>query len=306
MLPPESREVTGGQSAIQRELAEIGPMTGKQKRLLAISLALLCFWATEQILHQFDSATTTTVAVAILFLPGIGVMTWNEAQSRIPWGTVVLFGIGISLGTALLQTKAASWLANLIVSGFGLDQLGALAILAVLAMFLIVIHLGFASATALASSLVPIIISVLQKDPKLHVLVNLYRDRPYYFYGTYVVSRPWLAHHQSVAERFLTAIVRAHRFMYKNKTATVHTVAAATGFSQPVINQAYAVLLGQEGVFPVNEGLSASRITQTLQTMQKYKVLTGTAPAESTLVDAAPITAVIHKLGAWTGDPRWH
>jgi NitT/TauT family transport system substrate-binding protein len=150
------------------------------------------------------------------------------------------------------------------------------------------------------------VISVLHKDPKLHVLVNLYQDRPYYFYGTYVVSRPWLAHHQSVAQRFLTAIVRAHRFMYKNKAATVRIVAATTGFSQPIISQAYAVLLGQEGVFPVNEGLEPSRITQTLQTMQKYKVLTGTAPAESTLVDAAPITAVIHKLGTWTGDPRWH
>jgi di/tricarboxylate transporter len=138
-------------------------MTGKEKRLLIISLVLLCFWVTEQILHRLDSATTTTAAIAILFLPGIGVMTWNEAQPRIPWGTVVLFGIGISLGTVLLQTKAASWLANLIVTGFGLDQLGSLAILAVLAMFLIVIHLGFASATALASSLIPIVIAVLQK-----------------------------------------------------------------------------------------------------------------------------------------------
>ena len=43
-----------------------------------------------------------------MFLPGIGIMTWKDAQPRIPWGTVVLFGIGISLGTALLQTKGAS------------------------------------------------------------------------------------------------------------------------------------------------------------------------------------------------------
>ena len=54
---------------MRRALSEIGPMTGKEKRLLAVSLILLVFWATEQILHQFDSATTTTVAVAMLFLP---------------------------------------------------------------------------------------------------------------------------------------------------------------------------------------------------------------------------------------------
>jgi ABC-type nitrate/sulfonate/bicarbonate transport system substrate-binding protein len=150
------------------------------------------------------------------------------------------------------------------------------------------------------------VIDVLQKDAKLHVLVNLYQARPYYFYGTYVVSRPWLAHHQSVAEKFLTAIVRAHRFMYQHEAATVRTVAVTTGFSQQVIKQAYAVLLGKEGVFPVNQGLEPSRISQTIATMRQHKVLTGPAPAESTLVDAGPIDAVVHKLGAWTGDPRWH
>ena len=56
-------------------------------------------------LHRFDTSTTTIAAVALMFLPGIGIMTWKEAQPRIPWGTIVLFGIGISLGTALLQTK---------------------------------------------------------------------------------------------------------------------------------------------------------------------------------------------------------
>lgn len=163
LLPPESKVVAGGQAAIVQALAALGPMSGKEKRLLAVTVILLGFWATEQILHPFDSATTTTAAVALLFLPGIGVMSWKEAQPRIPWGTVVLFGVGISLGTALLQTKAAAWLANLIVTGFALNDLGALGIFAVLAAFLIVIHLGFASATALAAAMIPILIAVLQK-----------------------------------------------------------------------------------------------------------------------------------------------
>lgn len=40
-----------------------------------------------------DTSTTTITAVALMFLPGIGIMTWKEAQPRIPWGTVILFGI---------------------------------------------------------------------------------------------------------------------------------------------------------------------------------------------------------------------
>jgi di/tricarboxylate transporter len=172
MMPPEAAEIPGGHSTVQKTLAELGPMTGKQARLLALSLILLCFWATEGVLHSFDSSTTTTIAVALLFLPGIGVMDWKSANPLIPWGTIVLFGVGISLGTALLQTQAAQWLANLIVQWFGLNQLPALAILAVMAAFLVVVHLGFASATALASSLIPIVIAVMQKvqTPGINVL----------------------------------------------------------------------------------------------------------------------------------------
>jgi di/tricarboxylate transporter len=107
-----------------------------------------------------------------MLLPGIGVMNWKEAQDRIPWGTLVLFGVGISLGSALLSTQAASWLAKLIVGWFGLQGASALGILAVLAAFLVVIHLGFASATALAAAMIPIIISVLQtvKTPGLNLV----------------------------------------------------------------------------------------------------------------------------------------
>ena len=172
MMPPETKELTGGQTAVAKALADLGPMTASEKRLLAISLTLLAFWATEGILHPYDSSTTTTIAVALLFLPGIGVMDWKKANALIPWGTILLFGVGISLGTALLQTQAAQWLANIIVTWFGLKSLGALAILAVMAGFLVVIHLGFASATALASSMIPIVIAVLQKvqTPGISVL----------------------------------------------------------------------------------------------------------------------------------------
>ena len=83
-------------------------------------------------------------------------MTWKEAQPKIPWGTVVLFGVGISLGTALLQTKGAIWLADIVVAEFGLKHATTMFILGVMTLFLIVIHLGFASATALASAMIPL------------------------------------------------------------------------------------------------------------------------------------------------------
>lgn len=92
-------------------------------------------------------------------------MTWKDVQSRIPWGTVIVFGVGISLGTTLLTTQAGQWLGQQVVAHTGLDQLGTLGVFSILAAFLILIHLGFASATALTSALLPILIAVLQTLP---------------------------------------------------------------------------------------------------------------------------------------------
>ena len=127
---------------------------------------------TEKKLHPFDTTTTTVCAIAFLMLPRVGVMDWKSTVNTINWGTVLVFGVGISLGSALLSTKAAQWLANCIVHGFGLAGSTPLVVVAVMAAFLIIVHLGFASAAGLASAIIPIIIAVLGElsDPNVNIL----------------------------------------------------------------------------------------------------------------------------------------
>lgn len=172
IMPPEMEEIPGGKETVAKALADLGPMRTDEKKLMYMSIILLILWSTEKILHPFDTSTTTLAAIAIMLLPGIGIMTWKDAQAKIPWGTLILFGIGISLGSVLLSTKAAAWLAKIFVATVGLQTMPALAILAVLAFFLIIIHLGFASATALAAAMIPIVISILQgvETPGINVI----------------------------------------------------------------------------------------------------------------------------------------
>ena len=172
MIPPEKMEIEGGKEIVANALKELGPMRPDEKKLMTISLILLFFWSTEKIVHPFDTATTTITAIMLMFIPSIGIMSWKDCQNRIPWGTLALFGVGISLGSALLATKAGPWLANYIVGIFGLHTAAAMTILAILSAFLIIIHLGFASATGLAAAMIPIIISILQsvKTPGINVV----------------------------------------------------------------------------------------------------------------------------------------
>ncbi|AWD32732.1 Inner membrane protein YbhI [Candidatus Kinetoplastibacterium sorsogonicusi] len=164
LLPPENNINTGKESVI-KSLNDLGPMSTAQKKLMIISLFLLFFWATEGSLHNFDTTSTTFLGLVVLILPKIGVMSWKDVQSRIPWGTVIVFGIGVSIGTALLTTEAGQWLGRQVVAYTGLDKVAPFNVFAIVTAFLIIIHIGFASATALVSSMLPILISVLASMP---------------------------------------------------------------------------------------------------------------------------------------------
>lgn len=101
-LPPEVKELPGGRDTIRAMLRELGPVTLPEKKLLLVSAALLFFWVTEKKLHPFDTTTVTLAGIFLLMLPRWGVMTWQQAVPHINWGTIALFGVGISLGSAIL------------------------------------------------------------------------------------------------------------------------------------------------------------------------------------------------------------
>jgi len=144
------------------------------------------------------------------------------------------------------------------------------------------------------------------KDPTLHVLVDLYKSMPKYFYGTYFVKSAWLQSHSGVATRFLTAITEAHRFIYSSRARAITEIAHATGFPASEISRAYDRLVVKDGVFPVNQGLQADRIQFTVGKMRQLGLLPAGPPALSRVVNRGPINAAVQSLGVMQGDPRWH
>ncbi|EIE3860216.1 DASS family sodium-coupled anion symporter [Staphylococcus pseudintermedius] len=160
VIPPEQDAIEGGTELVKQQLGELGPVKPTEWRLIIISLLLLVSWSTEKVLHPIDSSSITLIALAIMLTPKIGVMNWKEVESRIPWGTIIVFGVGISLGNVLLKTTAAQWLSDQTFGLMGLKGIPIVATIALISLFNILIHLGFASATSLASALIPVFISL--------------------------------------------------------------------------------------------------------------------------------------------------
>lgn len=160
VIKPETKVVEGGKELIQDQLKELGKIKASELRLIIVAVSLLFLWATEEKLHPFDTTTVTIVAIAILLTPKIGVFDWKTVQQMIPWGTIVVFAVGISMGTLLLDTTGAQWLSDRVFGAMGLNNMPLLATIALLSLFNILIHLGFASATSLSSALIPIFIAL--------------------------------------------------------------------------------------------------------------------------------------------------
>lgn len=163
MMAPRTGEASAAEGDAARAPERLGPMTADEIKLLVFALVLLGLWASENKLHHFDSSSLAVAAVALMFLPRVGVLKWSQVQARVPWGILIQLGVGVGLGTALLKTGAAAWLASYVVTVFDVQHLSVFAILAVLWLFLIVIHLGFASGAAMATTMIPVMISMLQQ-----------------------------------------------------------------------------------------------------------------------------------------------
>lgn len=159
MIPVEP---VGGPAALAELRAQrnaLGPVTPAERRLLAMALTLLAVWATEGWLHPLDSATAMVVALTLLLLPRVGVLSWDDAERLVPWGTMALFGVGVSLGNALIETGAAAWAAKATLGAMGVATLSPLAMIAALSVLNILVHQGFASATGLAAAFIPIVLA---------------------------------------------------------------------------------------------------------------------------------------------------
>jgi sodium-dependent dicarboxylate transporter 2/3/5 len=107
---------------------------------------------------RLDEGTVAIFAAVLLFILPVNwserrfTMTWNDAV-KIDWGTIILFGSGIALGTLLSDTGLAETIGNGIAKIFGFTSLAAVS--AVAALIAIVIS-ETTSNTASATIVIPI------------------------------------------------------------------------------------------------------------------------------------------------------
>lgn len=160
-------------------ISAAGPMTAGERSVTAAFLITVALWIAPGIVslvlgssHPVSTAlgrslpegAVAVLGAALLFvLPGGGsdrrrALTWGEA-TRIDWGTLLLFGGGLSLGGAMFRTGLSEALGKGLVTATGVSTVvGLTVVFSVFSIFFTEV----ASNTAAATMLVPLAIASAQ------------------------------------------------------------------------------------------------------------------------------------------------
>lgn len=105
---PKHRNISRAVVKLREQIRKEGPMKAADWASIVAFFIVLCGW-----LNFSDTLGLGTVAIfgAVIFLV-IGLVRWEDVNSGVNWGVVLLYAAAISLGVQMKDSGAALWVAN--------------------------------------------------------------------------------------------------------------------------------------------------------------------------------------------------
>ncbi|HEX5163982.1 MAG TPA: SLC13 family permease, partial [Thermomicrobiales bacterium] len=135
------------------------PMTAPEWRALAIISGTTLLWLTDGI-HGLDPTIPALIGATALFLPLVGVLSWDDLEATSPWTIFLVTGSSLSLAVALNQSGAAQWLADSIVNNLPLADLPLVPLMLSLIAMVAFINVILPNRTAVLGIMIPLLMSL--------------------------------------------------------------------------------------------------------------------------------------------------
>jgi ABC-type nitrate/sulfonate/bicarbonate transport system substrate-binding protein len=142
--------------------------------------------------------------------------------------------------------------------------------------------------------------------PDLNVLARLWDVAPNWWYSAFVAPTDVIdAKHEELV-RFMTAVIKAQRFMYTHPVETKRIAVEVTKRQPEEVARGYEELV-RGGIWSVNDGMPQAAIEDTIRRQIALGVLTQANPPTYDQVIERSIVeeAIARNGGRWSGDPRW-
>jgi len=115
--------------------------------------AMIVLWVLGTWVKQFDVTLVAVLGAIVMFLPGMNLFTWKDAERATGWDALLMIGGVTSLGVASVKTGLAKWLVASILGGIG--GLSVLWIIVLICAFTVVIHLLLPINPAIVAAFIP-------------------------------------------------------------------------------------------------------------------------------------------------------
>jgi len=174
---PELKNISGSREFILNEKIKLGKWKRGEINSLTAFLITVILWILPGILsiaigkdanftklysNIMPEGVVAIIGAVLLFLLPVDfkkrefTISWKDAV-QINWGTLILFGAGLSLGNLMFETKLAESIGNSLT---GITGSGSLWLLTLAAIYIAIIASEATSNTAAANMVIPVMISI--------------------------------------------------------------------------------------------------------------------------------------------------
>ncbi|QQE73619.1 SLC13 family permease [Brevibacillus composti] len=168
---PVSEPMPSGLKEKMRELiAELGPISSREKRLMAILAGVCLMWAMEGV-HGWPPVIPALIGAVLMGWPGIKVADWNRILD-VKFAPLVMLGVTLSLGRALYETGVTDYLSRWMENDLTLSLFSnpALAVLTV-AVLTQLIHKVTSNVSTAVIATVPVVVALAAHAPNAPALL---------------------------------------------------------------------------------------------------------------------------------------
>ena len=179
MYPSGTLQFTASNNIIHEELEKLGPISGKEKQVLAIFGVTVFLWIFRTAINGLfpelqlnDTIISMMAAIAMFAIPynltkGDFIIHWKDTQ-KLAWGILILFGGGL----ALAEGMSVSGIVDMVSGAIAHSEISIL-FTAILLITLMLFMTELMSNVALTAVLIPVVagIAIGLKIPVLHLLI---------------------------------------------------------------------------------------------------------------------------------------
>jgi L-tartrate/succinate antiporter len=162
VYPPEVKRSVEVPVWAAAQLAEMGPVSGREWQMAALSIATVLVWV-------FGAAAlepTTVALIAITLMLLLGIVSWADVTgNRMAWSTLVLLATLVALADGMNKVGFVTWLAR--VAAQALSGFPALVVMGGLVALFFLVHYFFASLTAHTTAILPVLLAAGAVVPNL-------------------------------------------------------------------------------------------------------------------------------------------